>query len=66
MYNSSSARANLGREVGDIIARVKSTNLVRRKKRRSRRGLLLANIEPRIDPLLGPMVDGIISHPAPY
>ena len=29
------------------------------------RGLLLADIEPRIDPLLGPMVDGI-SHPAPY
>ena len=65
MYNSSFARANLGREVGDIIARVKSTSLVRRKKRRSRRGLLLANIEPRIDPLLRPMVDGI-SHPAPY
>ena len=29
------------------------------------RGLLLADIEPRIDHLLGPMVDGI-SHPAPY
>ena len=29
------------------------------------RGLLLTDIEPRIDPLLGPMVDGI-SHPAPY
>ena len=29
------------------------------------RGLLLADIEPRIDPLLGPMVDGI-SHSAPY
>ena len=59
MYNSSSARANLGREVGDIIARVKSTSLARRTKRGSRRGLLLADIEPRIDPLLGPMVDGM-------